>query len=60
MIACRGWSMKFNLNFGEDIYYNISIEHLRIDTCARMRFEEAEEEQMKIVRIRINVSILCR
>lgn len=20
--------MKFNLNFGEDIYYNISIEHL--------------------------------
>lgn len=57
MIAYRGWSMKFNLNFGEDIYYNISLEHL--DNYFYMRFEAAEE-QMKFVRIRINVSILCR
>lgn len=50
--------MKFYLNFGEDIYYNISIEYL--DIYVYMRFEAAEE-QMKFVRIRrINVSILCR
>lgn len=49
--------MKFYLNFGEDIYYNISIEHL--DNYVYMRFE-ATKDELKFVRIKIHVSIVCR
>lgn len=49
--------MKFYLNFGEDIYYNISIEHL--DDYVYMRFEATKDES-KFVRLRIYVSIVCR